>query len=387
MRVSDSDVLSQRHDVVVFLDGKYVAGNEARVGIMTHALAYGTAVFEGIRGYWNEQRGDVFVFRAREHFERLHRSCRIMQIELPYTVDQLVEVAVELVRRNGQREDIYIRPFAFKANEIIGVKLHDLKDRFAMYSWPMGDYVDTQKGLRCGVSSWRRVDDNMIPARAKVSGAYVNSALAKTEAQQNGFDEAIMLTSEGHVSEGSAENLFMVINGELITPPASENILPGITRETVIQLAHRELDRITRERVIDRTELYGADEIFLTGTGAQIAPVVAVDQRPIGVVVKDPKHPGMFGPHSRGAIGPISSEIQRIYNEVVRGMRPEYSSWCLGAYGSAKRPVTVGARHASNGHAGSNGTNGGNGHKSNGQSNGHAPARGRGGAEKATPGV
>jgi branched-chain amino acid aminotransferase len=373
--------------MVVFLNGKYVPADQARVGIMTHALAYGTGVFEGIRGYWNEQREDVFIFRAREHFERLHRSCRIMQIDLPFTVDELVEAAAELVRRNGQRENIYIRPFAYKSDEIIGVKLHGLRDHFAMYSWPQGDYVGTD-GLRCGVSSWRRVDDNMIPARAKVAGAYVNSALAKTEAQQNGFDEAIMLTSEGHVSEGSAENLFMVINGELITPPTSENILPGITRDTVIHLAHRELGRITRERVIDRTELYGADEIFLTGTGAQIAPVVAVDHRPVGKVKITPDSTEKFGPTVRGEIGPISREIQHIYNEVVRGMRPDYSSWCLGAHSSAKRPATVSARHttngqASNGHAESNGANGTNGHKSN----GHTPARGRGGAEKATPGV
>ncbi|HEV7126859.1 MAG TPA: branched-chain amino acid transaminase [Ktedonobacterales bacterium] len=310
--------LSQRHDAIVFFNGKYVAGDEARVGVMTHALSYGTGCFEGIRGYWNPEQGELFIFRVREHFERLHRSCRIVNLKLPYTVDELVEIAVQLVRRNGYRENVYLRPFAFKADEMIGVRLHDLRDEFTMYCVPLGDYVSTS-GLRCGVSSWRRVDDNMIPARAKISGAYVNSAFAKTEAQQNGFDEAIMLTSEGHVSEGSAENLFMVVNGELITPPATENILLGITRDTVIELARRELEMLTRERVVDRTELYCADEILLTGTGAQLAPVVEVDHRLIGT----------------GTVGPVASALQRIYGDVVRGRLPQYRSWCHPAYAGA----------------------------------------------------
>jgi branched-chain amino acid aminotransferase len=334
--VSDTLALSQRSDAVVFLNGTYLPADQARVGVMTHALSYGTGCFEGIRGYWNEQQEDVFIFRVREHFERLHRSCKIVNIELPYTVDELIEIAVQLVRRNGLRENVYIRPFAYKADEIIGVKLHGLHDAFTMYCVPLGEYVSTS-GLRCGVSSWRRVDDNMIPARAKISGAYVNSAFAKTEALQNGFDEAIMLTSEGHVSEGSAENIFLVFNGELVTPAPSENILVGITRDTVMQLARRELDRITRERVIDRTELYIADEVFLVGTGAQIAPVVEIDHRRIG----------------NGKIGQFSQEIQRVYAEVVRGQRPEYANWCQPVYG----PVAA-TPAASNGHAAHNGHNG-----------------------------
>jgi branched-chain amino acid aminotransferase len=305
--------------MVVFLNGEYIPANQARVGVMTHGFAYGTGVFEGLRGYWNEQAQETYIFRAREHFERMHRSCRIMNIELPYSVDELVQIAVELVRRNGLRENCYIRPFAYKADEIIGVKLSDLTDHFTMYAVPMGDYVST-KGLRCGVSSWRRVDDNMIPARAKISGAYVNSAFAKSEALRNGFDEAIMLTAEGHVSEGSAENIFVFINNELVTPPPTENILLGITRDTLIQLARRELDRITRERQIDRTELYCADEILLTGTGAQIAPVVEVDHRPIGT----------------GTVGPLATEIQRLYGDVVRGKRPEYMGWCVPVFGKAQ---------------------------------------------------
>ncbi|HKV84340.1 MAG TPA: branched-chain amino acid transaminase, partial [Ktedonobacterales bacterium] len=305
--MTNSAALSQRSDMVVFLNGEFIPADQARVGIMTHALSYGTGCFEGIRAYWNDQAQENYIFRTREHFERLHRSCRITNIALPYTVDQLIEISVELVRRNGFRENCYIRPFAYKADEIIGVKLHGLQDHFTMYALPMGDYISTA-GLRCGVSSWRRVDDNMIPARAKISGAYVNSAFAKTEALANGFDEAIMLTSEGHVSEGSAENIFLVIANELVTPPTTENILPGITRDSLIQIARRELDRITRERVIDRTELYCADEIFLTGTGAQIAPVIEVDHRPVGT----------------GKIGPLARQIQTVYHDVVRGKRPEY---------------------------------------------------------------
>ncbi len=209
------------------------------------------------------------------------------------------------------------------------MRLHDLTDHFTMYAVSMGDYVPTT-GLRCGVSSWRRIDDNMIPARAKISGAYMNSALAKSEAHANGFDEAIMLTAEGHVSEGSAENIFLVMGNELITPPPSENILLGITRETIMQLALRELGRNTRERVIDRTELYVADEIILVGTGAQIAPVVEVDHRPVGT----------------GKVGPVAGELQRIYGDVVRGRRADYMDWCVGVYGGAAATTAAPAPHA-----------------------------------------
>ncbi len=334
--MSENGPLSQRSDLSVFMNGKFIAGNEAQVGVMTHALAYGTGCFEGIRGYWNEERQEVYLFRLREHYERLHRSCRIMQVALPYSVDELIDITLELVRRNGFRENCYVRPFAYKADEIIGVKLNGLTDHFLMYSVPMGDYVATT-GLRCGVSSWRRIDDNMIPARAKVTGSYVNSALAKSEALQSGFDEAIMLSSEGHVSEGSAENIFLVFGNELVTPPPSENILLGVTRDTIIQLARREMDRIVRERVIDRTELYIADEIILCGTGAQIAPVVEVDHRPIGT----------------GKMGPVAGELQRLYSEVVRGKRPEYMDWCLPVYGKtahAKVETPSKAKAGANGH-------------------------------------
>ncbi len=294
------------------MNGEFLPAERGVISVRTHAFAYGTSCFEGIRGYWNEREKQVYLFRAREHYERLLRSCQILQISLPYTTDQLAELSAELIRRNEQHQDVYLRPVAYKTDEIIGVRLHGLKDDLIITAEPQGDYIDLS-GLRCGVSSWRRVDDNAIPARAKISGAYVNSALAKSEAMQNGLDEAIMLTNEGHVSEGSAENIFLVINGELVTPAPSENILLGITRDTVMELARRELGMITRERQIDRTELYGADEIFMCGTGAQIAPVIEVDHRPIG----------------QGKVGQISSALQKAYFDVVRGNRPEYrEQWC-----------------------------------------------------------
>ncbi len=300
----------------LFMNGEFIPAEKGVISVRTHGFSYGTGCFEGIRGYWNEQEEQVFLFRVREHFERLLNSCKILQITLPYSVDQLVELSIELVRRNDFHQNVYLRPMAYKGDQVIGVRLHDLSSDFILTAEPMGDYIDTS-GMRCTVSSWRRIDDNAIPARGKISGAYVNSAFAKSEAMQNGFDEAIMLTNEGHVSEGSAENIFLVINGELVTPSVSENILLGITRDTVMELALRELGRITRERQIDRTELYVASEIFLCGTGAQIAPVVSVDHRSVG----------------DGQIGPISRAIQEMYFDVVRGRRAEYrQQWCTPVY-------------------------------------------------------
>jgi branched-chain amino acid aminotransferase len=300
----------------LFMNGEFIPAEQGVISVRTHGFSYGTGCFEGIRGYWNEQEQQVFLFRLREHYKRFLNSCKILQIALPYTIDQLIELSVELVRRNGQKQNVYLRPVAYKGDMTIGVRLHGLQDHFIITAEPMGDYIDTT-GLHCGVSSWRRVDDNAIPARAKLTGAYVNSAFAKSEAMQNGFDEAIMLTNEGHVSEGSAENIFLVINGELVTPAPTENILLGITRESIIELARRELDRITRERQVDRTELYTADEIFLCGTGAQIAPVIRVDHRQVG----------------DGKVGPVASAICCLYHDVVRGRISGYrEQWCTPVY-------------------------------------------------------
>ena len=301
---------------VIFMNGKFIPAEQGVIPVRTHGFSYGTGCFEGIRGYWNEEDQQVYLFRLREHYERFLNSCKILQISLPYTVEQLVDISIELIKRNGQRRDVYLRPMAYKSDQIIGVRLHNLEDHIIITSEPVGNYIDIT-GLQCCVSTWRRVDDNAIPARAKITGAYVNSAFAKSEAMQNGFDEAIMLTHEGHVSEGSAENIFLLMNGEFVTPAPTENILLGITRETVIELARREFGRITRERQIDRTELYIADEILLCGTGAQIAPVIKVDHRPIG----------------DGTIGPISKALQQLYFDVVRGHIPNYrAQWCTPVY-------------------------------------------------------
>ena len=300
----------------LFMNGEIVPTTHGTISVRTHGFAYGTGCFEGIRGYWNEADQQVYLYRLREHYERLLNSCKILQIALPYTVNQLIDISIELVQRNGQRQDVYLRPVAYKSAQTIGVRLHGIPDDFIITSEPQGDYVATT-GMRCGVSSWRRIDDNAIPARAKICGAYVNSAFAKSEAMQNGFDEAIMLTHEGHVSEGSAENIFLVMNGELVTPAPTENILLGITRDSVIELARRELGRITREQQIDRTELYVADEIFMCGTGAQIAPVISVDHRPVG----------------NGQVGPIASAIKQLYSDVTHGLLPDYrAQWCTPVY-------------------------------------------------------
>lgn len=305
-----------------FLEGKVVPLEEAKISIQTHAFLYGTAVFEGIRAYWVPDEEDLLIFRPREHYERLVESGKILRMRSPYTVDEMCEITVDILRRNGDRQDTYIRPILYKSNLEIGPKLAGLKDDFLLFTVPMGDYVDTQRGLRVRVSSWRHTSDNALPPRAKVNGAYVNAALAKTEALDDGYDEAIFLTSEGHVSEGSAMNLFLVRRGKLITPPVTDEILEGITRETVIRLATEDLGLEVVEREVDRTELYVAEELFFVGTGAQVSPVTEVDRRPVG----------------DGQVGPISKKIQALYFDVVRGKVPKYRRWCLsvktGKYGA-----------------------------------------------------
>src|SRR5688500_12053763 len=245
--------------MVTYFKGAFVEDDQAKSGVKTHAFNYGTGCFEGIRGYWNEQDEQVYVFRLRDHYARLHRSCRILGIGLEKSIEELCELTLELVRRNGYREDVYIRPIAYKSSEIVGVRMHGIEDDLTIFTTPFGKYLPADNGGKCCTSSYRRVDDNAIPARAKVTGIYVNSALAKTEANMNGFDEAIMLTHEGHVSEGSGENIFMVRDGALVTPGASENILEGITRAVVMELARKELGMPTVERQVDRSELYSAD--------------------------------------------------------------------------------------------------------------------------------
>lgn len=299
-----------------FFKKQFVPLSEAKVGIMTHALNYGTACFEGIRGNWNGDQGQMYLFRLQEHYQRMLKSCRILKIDLPYTPEQLCEITVELVAKNGYKEDIYVRPLAYKSSETVGVRLHKLEDDFFVFVTPFGPYLDTEKGARCCVSSWRRVDDNMIPPRAKVTGLYVNSALAKTEAWENGYDEAILLTHDGHVSEGSGENIFVVLDGKLVTPPSSDNILKGITRDAIVRIAQNELGIDIVERSLDRSELYTADECFMTGTAANVTPVVEIDHRSVG----------------NGEVGQTTRRIQRFYYDIIRGKNPKYRAWCTPAY-------------------------------------------------------
>jgi branched-chain amino acid aminotransferase len=289
---------------------------EAKVGILTHALHYGTACFEGIRGNWNDEQKQLFLFRVKDHYERMHKGCRILKINPHYSVDEMIQLTVKLVEKSGYHEDVYIRPLAYKSSEAIGVKLHDLEDDFLIIVATLPAYLDADKGVRCCTSSWRRVDDTMIPARGKITGIYVNSALAKTEANELGFDEAILLNQDGHVSEGSGENIFLVLEGKLITPPSSDNILMGITRDTVMYLARNELGIEVVERSVDRSELYVADEAFFTGTAAHVSPILEVDNRRVG----------------NGEIGKITKELQRLYFEVIKGKNPKYLHWCTQAY-------------------------------------------------------
>ena len=296
----------------VFFRGQFVPLKEANVSVMTHALHYGTGVFEGIRGNWNAEQEAINIFRMREHYERLLDGCKILMLDIPYSADDLCDITVDLVERNRHDSDIYIRPLAYKSEELIAnLKLQDLASDFTLITVPFGNYLGSDR-LRCCTSSWRRVDDPMIPARIKASGIYVNSILAKTEATLSGFDEAILLNHDGHVSEGSGENIFVVKNGRLLTPALEDNVLGGITRDTVMQLARTELGIDIEMRSIDRSELYLADEVFLTGTAAHLTPVVELDCRPIG----------------DGQPGPISSQIQQMYFDIVVGNNPKYSHWC-----------------------------------------------------------
>ncbi|HEY8489806.1 MAG TPA: branched-chain amino acid transaminase [Dehalococcoidia bacterium] len=295
--------------------------SEAKVGVMTHAFNYGTACFEGIRGNFNRDEGQMYLFRMREHYQRLRKSCRILRIDLPYTDDELVDITLQVVERCGYQEDVYIRPLAYKSSEAVGVRLHDLEDDFLIFVTPFGPYLDIEKGARCCTSSWRRVDDMGIPARAKVTGIYVNSAFAKTEAMLNGFDEAIMLNADGHVSEGSGENIFVVMDGKIVTPPPSDNILVGITRDAVMQLAREELGIETVERQIDRSELYIADECFMTGTAAHVTPVVEVDHRPVG----------------DGTPGPVTRQLMRLYFDTLIGKNPKYAHWLTPVYAQVQK--------------------------------------------------
>ena len=299
-----------------FFKGRIVPYGEAKIGVLTHTLNYGTGVFGGLRGYWNETENQLFLFRPHDHFCRFLESAKLLLMQFPYSEEKLTEHLATLLKAEQYHTDCYIRPIAYFADEIIGVRLHDLNPEIAMVAIPFGSYVENEEGSHVTVSSWRRIDDNMIPARGKIAGSYVNSAFVKTDAQRSGYDEAIVLNQDGHVAEGSAENFFMVRRGIVCTPPVTDNILEGITRRTVMMLLRDELGVEVVERPIDRTEIYLADEIFFCGTGVQIAAITKIDHRPIG----------------SGQMGPITGRLRTLYFDVVRGRVPKYRELCFPVY-------------------------------------------------------
>ncbi len=308
-----------------YFQGNYVPIEDAKISIMNHSFMYGTAVFEGIRGYWNEKHQEIYLFRLREHFERMADSMKIMYLSTPHSVDELCKIVVELVKKNAPKTDTYIRPAAYKTVHRVGPSLDNNPSDICIFTVPFGDYFHGAAGLKVQVSSWRRVEDNAIPARAKIVGAYANTALAKTDAIMAGFDECIVLSENGHVSEGSAMNVFMVKNGKLITTPSFENILEGVTRRSIMEMAPA-LGLKAECRQIDRSELYIADELFFCGTGAQIAPIIEIDRRPVG----------------NGSAGPISTMVKDKYIQICRGENPDYTHWLTPVF--ARKDSSVATR-------------------------------------------
>ncbi len=294
-----------------FFEGKIVPLADAKINIATHGFLYGTAVFGGMRAYWNEEKKRLFVFRPYDHFRRVLNSGRMMAMEIPYDEEGLIQLTLDLLRMDDWKQDVYLRPTIYKADMGIGVRLHDLKDEFCMFIMAFEKYVKNDTNAHVTFSSWRRIDDNAIPARGKIAGAYANSALIKTDANRAGFDEALVLDQNGHVSEGSAMNIFMVRDGILVTPPVTDNILEGITRRSIIELARNDLGLQVVERSIDRTEVFIAEEMFMTGTAAQVVAVTKIDHRPVG----------------RGEMGPITTKLRTLFDDVVRAKVPKYQNW------------------------------------------------------------
>ncbi|MBI5303176.1 MAG: branched-chain amino acid transaminase [Chloroflexi bacterium] len=297
-----------------FLRGQFVPIADAKISIMTQVVNYGIGAFGGIRGYWNEGKGQLYVFRLRDHYRRFLQSGKLLAANLPYSADDLARITLDLIQREGYRTDVYVRPLIYNATEDITPRLYDVEFDFACFTRPLGNYIKLE--VRAGTSSWRRLDDTAIPSRAKITGGYINSAFARTEAHWGGYDEAIVLNPDGHVAEGSAENLFMVRDNALITPPVNDNILEGITRRTLLQLVRDDLKLPVVERSIDRSELYIADEVMFCGTGAQVAGVVEIDHRKIG----------------DGKLGPVTRQLQDVYFATVRGENAKYTDWLTPVY-------------------------------------------------------
>lgn len=300
-----------------YFEGQIVPYRDAKIGILTHALNYGTAAFGGLRGYWNAAQKQLYVFRPHDHYTRLLNSAKMLCMEFEHTPEHLTAITLDLLRTEGHQQDVYIRPLVYKSEEAIGVKLHGVADAISIVSLPFDRYVANDTDAHVTFSSWRRVDDNVIPARGKISGAYANSAFIKTDALRSGFDEALVLNEDGHISEGSAENIFMVRDGVLITPPITDNVLEGITRRSVMALAAQEIGIPVVERSIDRTEVFICEELFMTGTAAQVTAITRVDYRAVG----------------DGKMGPITTQLRELFSQTVRGQNPNFSTWNTPVYG------------------------------------------------------
>lgn len=298
-----------------YFQGEIVPIEDAKISVMTHAFNYGTGVFGGLRAYWNADEEQLYIFRPRDHFQRLLNSAALMRMSVPKDTDELTDILIELLRREGYRTNAYIRPIIYKADERIGVRLHDISDALTMFALPFGSYI-SQEGVHAHISPWRRIDDNAIPARGKVTGAYANSSLIKSDAVLSGYDEALVLNEDGHISEASSANIFIVRDGVVITPPVNANVLEGITRRSLIRLLRDELGLQVVERNIDRTEVYLAQEAFLCGTAVQVAGITCVDHRPLG----------------DGQLGDITQKISTLFNDVVSGQVARYADWLTPVY-------------------------------------------------------
>lgn len=296
--------------MITYFDGKFVDDAEATISVRARAVNYGLGCFGGVRGYLADDGQQVHVFRVAEHITRLQHSAKVLFMRLPAEHGVVCGLITELLRRNEVHHDVYVRPLLINGSIKLAPVMREEDSLLTIFCLPLQRYIDKDAIDVC-VSSWRRASDNAIPARTKPTGLYLNSALARREAHDNGFDEAIFLTEYGKVSEGSAEHIFIIRDGVLITPPSTEDNLDGITRRSLITLATEDLGLTVLERPIGRTELYVADELFLCGTGAEITPVRSVDRRVVGA----------------GGVGPITARLQQHFGDVVRGRVPERKAW------------------------------------------------------------
>jgi branched-chain amino acid aminotransferase len=299
-----------------FFNQRIVPYSDAKIGLLTHTLNYGTGVFGGMRAYWNENEQQLFMFRPRDHFWRFLQSAKLLYMEFPFSVDDLTQVLIKLLQAENYREDCYVRPFAYFTNETIVSHIAMPSPSISIVAIPFPPDTQSPDGLHVTVSSWRRLDDNTLPARGKIAGAYVNSFLARTEAVQAGFDDALLLNADGHIAEGSVMNFFLLRDNVVCTPSITDNILEGITRRTILSLLREELNVVVEERSIDRSEIYLAEEAFFCGTSTQIVAVTRVDHRPIGT----------------GRIGVLTSSLSKLYLSIVQGRVRKYLDWCTAVY-------------------------------------------------------